>query len=227
MPDPILESWEANAEQWIEIIAGREIKSRTAVTNEAIVRTATAYGGSPLLDLGCGEGWLSRELSARGFSVTGADAVETLVAHARRESSQTFYCLRYQDFITGRAAEVIPPRQTILINFALLDKEVTEQLLIALHRYLLPGGRLIVQTLHPCGGGSGEPYADGWRPGSWNGMPRPFVQPYPWYFRTLSGWINLWTRLGYAPVHLEEPLHPDTGLPASLIMVVSPVRSGI
>jgi 2-polyprenyl-3-methyl-5-hydroxy-6-metoxy-1,4-benzoquinol methylase len=58
----ILESWEANAGNWIQTVTNQELESRRLVTDDAIVQAVMHYAPARILDLGCGEGWLSRAL---------------------------------------------------------------------------------------------------------------------------------------------------------------------
>lgn len=57
--------------------------------------------------------------------------------------------------------------------------------------------------------------------GSWAGFGGAFSDPAPWYFRTVEGWKKLITDSELHLVEMREPLHPKTGLPASLILVAT------
>ena len=46
-----------------------------------------------------------------------------------------------------------------------------------------------------------------------------FVDPAPWYFRTLESWIELYTTHGLSIVEIREPIHPQTGKPAAIISI--------
>ncbi|HBN14231.1 MAG TPA: SAM-dependent methyltransferase, partial [Pseudohongiella sp.] len=52
----------------------------------------------------------------------------------------------------------------------------------------------------------------------WLGFDEAFTEPAPWYFRTLESWIALVNTGGLRLVSLREPINPETGLPASLIL---------
>jgi hypothetical protein len=106
-------------------------------------------------------------------------------------------------------------------NFSLIGDESVAGLFRAAPTYLKPGGTLVVQTMHPLMACGDAPYADGWREGSWAGFNAGFTDPPPWYFRTLSSWIRLFGDNGLRLRELREPLHPDTGKPASLILMGS------
>ncbi|MEQ9437654.1 MAG: class I SAM-dependent methyltransferase [Cyclobacteriaceae bacterium] len=217
--NPILDSWQANARQWIATIDGEELESRRLVTNQAIVSTILKFQLHTVLDVGCGEGWLSRALNQQGISTVGVDAVPELIANARQKGAGTYEVASYQELIQGKPLPSAP-FAGIVINFALLDKEITEALLPALAHYLTAQGLLFIQTLHPCMLSDRLPYRSGWRPGSWDGMKQAFTQPYDWYFRTLEDWIALFSQSGYILKELGEPLHPETEKPASAVFVL-------
>jgi hypothetical protein len=84
---------------------------------------------------------------------------------------------------------------------------------------LQPGGMLLIQTLHPLADSIG-PYLDGWRDGSWAGCGDGFGQAAPWYFRTLAGWQASFAAAGLYISALDEPLHPHTGRPASIVFTL-------
>jgi hypothetical protein len=74
MSDPpearILHCWTVNAAPWIEAIRSGSIQSRKQVTDRAVVDAVTSVHAARVLDIGCGEGWLARALTARGVAVT-------------------------------------------------------------------------------------------------------------------------------------------------------------
>jgi hypothetical protein len=80
-----------------------------------------------------------------------------------------------------------------------------------------------VQTLHPVAAGGDLPYRDGWRRGSWSGCGPGFIDPAPWYFRTLESWAVLFADNGFRLRETREPVHPETGSPASLIFIGEPM----
>lgn len=218
----ILQSWEANADNWIKTIDGEEIESRRVATNKAIVNAVLKYAPKKVLDLGCGEGWLSRALREKAIDVWGTDAIEQLVDSAISKDGQFYSCFSYEDIIAGNHS-LPSPFDAVVINFALLDKDVTEHLIPALPSLITQDGHLIIQTLHPLT--MSEDYISGWKEGSWNGLKQPFVLPYQWYFRTFTDWINLFTQADFMLEELIEPIHPQTAKPLSVIFVLKPKSS--
>ena len=169
-----------------------------------------------VLDIGCGEGWLARELSGRGIDVLGIDVTAQLIEEAQRAGGGQFRTASYEDIAAGRVTASV---DVAVCNFALLGKESVDSLFRSIPSLLNHHGSFIVQTLHPimaCGDG---PYRDGWREGSWNGFASEFTDPAPWYFRTLESWVRLFTEHTLRMLDLREPLHPQTGKPASIIFL--------
>ncbi len=218
-PNDILQSWEANAENWIATIDNNELESRRLVTNDGIINTVLRQSPKKVLDLGCGEGWLSRELRKKGLQVWGTDAIQSLVDTAIEKDGGFYFRYSYEEIIAGQH-RLPTPFDAIVINFALLDKEVTEKLLGCLSYLMRKDGCVIIQTLHPFNTAATEEYKSGWKDGSWKGMSREFLLPYQWYFRTFEDWVKLFVQSHFLIEEINEPIHPQTGKPASVIFVL-------
>jgi 2-polyprenyl-3-methyl-5-hydroxy-6-metoxy-1,4-benzoquinol methylase len=212
----ILRSWTQNAEAWAQAVRTSMIESRRLITDQAVLDAILAQQPRHVLDLGCGEGWLVRALTAEGIQTLGVDAVPSLIESAR-EAGGSFQLATYEDIIAGRLAI---KADTLVCNFALLGKESVEQLVAFLPSLLEPQGQLIVQTVHPLIACGEQSYADGWREEEWTGFGTPFPSPAPWYFRTLASWITLFAGSGWRLCEMREPLHPRTGKPASVIFIM-------
>lgn len=209
----ILESWSRNANPWTSAVRGGDIESRTLVTNAAIVDAVRARTPRTGVDLGCGEGWLVRALPE--VAMVGVDAIEALVDQARAAGGGEFRVMSYEEIAAGGLALAV---DVAVANFSLIGKEAVDDLFAAAPSYLRAGGTLVVQTVHPVMACGEEPYADGWRAGSWAGFSDDFHDAPPWYFRTVSSWIALFETQGLRVVEMREPLHPRTGKPVSLIV---------
>jgi SAM-dependent methyltransferase len=203
-------SWIANASVWSETVRAQKIESRRVATDAAILDAITSCNPGDVLDLGCGEGWLARALSGRRCTVTGVDASPALIEAAQKLGGGTFRVLPYEELPT-----LAMQFDLIAANFSLLDENLH---LEALRALLRPGGTLIVQTVHPAF--AGEPYADGWRVETFAAMEGDWPEPMPWYFRTVSSWVNAFAAAGFTLRELREPLHPETQRPLSLLFVL-------
>jgi 2-polyprenyl-3-methyl-5-hydroxy-6-metoxy-1,4-benzoquinol methylase len=210
----VISSWSKNTDPWTAAVRGDAIESRRLVTNQAIVEAVRSRAPRTGLDIGCGEGWLVRALA--GVRMTGVDVVPGLIEQASRAGGGEFRVLSYEQIARGEMALKV---DVALCNFSLIGKESVAGVFGAARSFLSPGGALIVQTLHPLMACGDAPYMDGWREGSWAGFSEDFVDPPPWYFRTLESWVRLYRDAGLRMVEMREPIHPATGKPASIILV--------
>jgi SAM-dependent methyltransferase len=212
----IVESWHQNASPWTEAVRSREIRSRNLVTDRAIVDAILQRSPGSVLDLGCGEGWLARELSRHSIRVIGVDVVPGLIERAQNAGGGEFRVVSYED-ISGGALDLSV--DAVVCNFSLLGKESVEGIFATVPRMLHEGGFFIVQTVHPVVACGDLPYEDGWRMGSWEGFSADFTNPAPWYFRTVETWKNLFSTSGLTLLETREPVHPDTRAPASILFI--------
>jgi 2-polyprenyl-3-methyl-5-hydroxy-6-metoxy-1,4-benzoquinol methylase len=212
----IIESWFKNAAPWIVAIKEKQIESRNLITDRSIVDAVISRGGQTVLDLGCGEGWLTRALVARGMDAIGTDIIPAFIERAKTIESGQFELATYAEIAAGKLAKKF---DVVVANFSLIGKESVESLFRSMRSLLTDRGTFIVQTLHPTIACGDLPYQDGWRASSWDGFSDEFTDPAPWYFRTLATWLELYTANGLSIVEIREPLHPQTGKPAAIIFI--------
>ncbi len=212
----IVDSWRVNAAPWIRAVRNQEIESRRLVTDAAIVDAVMSRGPASVLDLGCGEGWLARDLSARGVDAVGVDVVPALIQSAQEAGGATYHVMSYEDVACGQLDLKV---DVVVCNFSLIGAADVDGLVVAVPGLLNDGGALVVQTLHPVAACGDYPYEDGWREGSWDGFSEDFTDPAPWYFRTTESWLRLFGSAGFTSVETTEPRHPHTGKPMSLLLV--------
>jgi 2-polyprenyl-3-methyl-5-hydroxy-6-metoxy-1,4-benzoquinol methylase len=215
------QSWITNAGAWTDAVRGGQIASRRVATDAAIIDAVAALPRGRLLDVGCGEGWLARELADRGFDVVGIDGSAPLIERARQGGGATsFHTLRYDDLIADpRSAG--GPYDVAVCNFALLSESIVP-LLQALRQCVDREGRLVIQTVHPWAAHDGD-YRDGWRTESFSSFGGAFSEPMPWFFRTLASWISDLHEAGWIVERCIEPIDPSTNRPVSLILIAKGV----
>jgi len=212
----IVDSWHKNASPWTDAVRGNQIQSRALVTNRAIVDAILSRSPRTVLDIGCGEGWLVRALGEHGVRGTGVDVVPALITQANAAGGGEFRVASYEQIAAGELDMTV---DAVVANFSLIGKESVEGVVRRAPELLSKKGALIIQTLHPLVAGGDEPYEDGWRRGSWAGFSDEFTDPAPWYFRTLESWKLLLDDAGFSSVEMREPVHPETGKPASVIFI--------
>ncbi|HEX4931562.1 MAG TPA: methyltransferase domain-containing protein, partial [Gemmatimonadaceae bacterium] len=130
----ILHSWHANAAPWTAAVREQQIESRRLVTDRAVLDAIAAACPTPhggrALDIGCGEGWLSRAMAGLGFRVTGVDAVPSLVEAARAaDAGGDYRVLTYEAIAEGALdGEPPPPFALAVANFSLIGGESVDAL---------------------------------------------------------------------------------------------------
>jgi 2-polyprenyl-3-methyl-5-hydroxy-6-metoxy-1,4-benzoquinol methylase len=216
--EEIIEAWNANAAPWSDAVRGKKIQSRNLVTDEAIVDAVMSRQPRSVLDIGCGEGWLVRALNAKGVECIGTDVVPELIESARGSGGGEFLVSSYEEIAAGKLDVQV---DVVVANFSLIGKEAVDAVIARTPRLLLHDGALVIQTPHPVVAGGDMPYTDGWREGSWAGCGDNFAKPAPWYFRTIGTWVKLLNDSELQVAEVREPMHPETGKPASLILIAT------
>jgi len=98
-----------------------------------------AQSGESILDLGCGDGQLTRRIAASGAQVTGVDASPTMVAAASLRGIQADLA----------SAEALPYADrsfdAVFSNAALHWVRDQDAMMEQVHRVLKPGGRFVAE----------------------------------------------------------------------------------
>ena len=117
----------------------------------AVLAALGDVAGLSVLDIGCGNGVLSRLLALRGARVIGVDIAGSLVARAQeREVAEplgiTYAVADAADLPQFRAGSFA----RVTANTVLMDAEDGAGILAEVGRLLEPGGRFVASLLHPC-----------------------------------------------------------------------------
>ncbi|WP_029935703.1 class I SAM-dependent methyltransferase [Thiomicrospira pelophila] len=206
----ILKSWDTNAKAWTQAVRNQEIESRNQVTNQAIVEAILAQDFQSMLDVGCGEGWLIREIAnTRPGDYMGIDGSEDLIRLAQElDQEHSYLNLTYQALNIGSLQRKF---DLIVCNFSLFGNESVDDLLLKLKGLLNENGRILIQTLYV------EDEQTGWQAGSWQGFSKQFTDPAPWYKRNHQAWINTFKYANLLLLRHQINSHPDTRKPCSVI----------
>lgn len=114
--EQIFDSWSKNAFQWSEAVRKGKIESRRLVTNDAIIEAVLKRSPQSALDVGCGEGWLVRELAGKVAHVSGVDVVPGLIERAQNAGGGCFYVASYDEIAKGALDGL---SDVIVCNFSL------------------------------------------------------------------------------------------------------------
>jgi SAM-dependent methyltransferase len=136
--------WEPDAENWLRW-------ARTPRHDAYWYYRETFFGhivpppGRRCVEIGCGEGRVIRDLSARGHRVVGVDSSPTLLFHARHKDTDSSYAL-------ADAAALPFPDRCFDLAVAYNSLQVVADMpgsIREVARLLCPGGRLCFCVSHP------------------------------------------------------------------------------
>ncbi|HYK92893.1 MAG TPA: class I SAM-dependent methyltransferase [Thermoplasmata archaeon] len=124
---------------------------RTLIDPGLLQRLGALPSGTRVLDVGCGNGYLTRRLAREGARVTGVDLSEELIDAARARERAEPLGITYtvgdaaaMDFLPDHGFDVA------IANMSLMDIENGEATLREMGRVVRPGGRLVASLSHPC-----------------------------------------------------------------------------
>jgi SAM-dependent methyltransferase len=144
------QTYDTNAEFWIEIIRHHRDKYREGLTNTAVLNAVGEPEGLTVLDAGCGEGYLSRKLAKEGAIVTGIDSsaelIKAALTHELASKLPVSFDVGTVDFLPYDTQSF----DLVLCNHLMNDLENPTQALSEFARVLRSRGRVVILMLHPC-----------------------------------------------------------------------------
>ncbi len=144
-------AWDFAAEAYDEFQRSGGDYYRFEFFGPAQVELCGDVRGLRVIDLGCGAGYFSRQMAARGAAVTGVDISERQIEHARRHEAGTPLGIEY---IVMDATEVggrFERESFDLVTscLALQDMPQPGEVTAQAFRLLRPGGRMNASITHP------------------------------------------------------------------------------
>lgn len=138
------EAWEDHAEEWIAWARTPGHDAFWDTTLPALLDALPA-SGARAVDIGCGEGRLSRELAARGYSVIGVEQSPTLVRAAAE-------VIGAPPVVRADAGRLPLRGDGVDLAIAFMSLQDIDELDLAVHeaaRVLVRGGRFVAALVHP------------------------------------------------------------------------------
>jgi len=229
--------WDANAEAWTKLARQGYDVCRDLVNTPAFLAILPEIRALNGLDIGCGEGYNTRQFAQRGASMQAVDISETFLRHARQSEAETPLGIRY----TLASAAALPfangEFDFATATMSLMDVPEHDTVLTEAFRVLKPGGFLQFSITHPCfqtpktkwvldahGRRVAMECADYFQPvhgeieeWSFNAAPesaRAGLPNFriPTFTRTLSSWMNLLATTGFVFEEMQEPYPSDAAL---------------
>ncbi|MBE9044254.1 methyltransferase domain-containing protein [Pleurocapsales cyanobacterium LEGE 10410] len=119
----------------------------------AVIEMCEPIAGLQILDLGCGEGYCSRELRQRGAKkVHGIDLSQKMIAAAQAQEAKEPLGISYEANCATDLSQLADDETDLVVAvflFNYLTVEQTKQCMSEVLRVLRPGGRFIFSVPHP------------------------------------------------------------------------------
>ena len=211
-------AWNAMGDEWFELAQTGE--SRICFIMPNMLRFLGDVKDRTILDLGCGEGGYSRELTKRGARLVAVDcskrAIEYAASLACEEELHIEHFVRNSNDLFGIESERF---DIVLCSMMLMYCEDFEGTLREAYRVLKPGGKLFASVLHPCFDGNHETgigrqgvginrqvvVMNYFEPKEWKAPLWKGKTPVIWRHRTLEDYVKTFIKTGFTIVDLNEP----------------------
>ena len=149
--DTVKRQWNEAAKSFIEFVRSGKNYYAEYLNGPALKQMVGNVKGKQVLDIGCGEGFLSRHFAKMGAKVTAIDISEALIEAAKEEEQRNPLGIRY---IAADAANLNMLEDEIFdvasCHMAIGDIADYEAAIGEVSRVLKRGGRFIIVMVHPC-----------------------------------------------------------------------------
>lgn len=211
-------AWNAMGDEWFELAQTGESRLHFIMPN--MLKYMGDVQGLRILDLGCGEGGYSRELTKRGANLVAIDcsrrAIEYSVRLAEEEHLSIVHHVRNSNDLFDIDSDQF---DLVLCSMMLMDCEDLDGTLQEVYRVLKPGGKLFASVLHPCFDGNHETgigrqgigidrqvvVMNYFEPKEWKAPLYKGTIPVIWRHRTLEEYVKSFLKAGLTIVDLHEP----------------------
>lgn len=143
--------WDESADAWNLFVEKGLDYYREELHGPALLEACGEVSGLEALDLGCGQGWFSRQVASRRAKVTGIDWSERLIAHARRHEEHARLGVAYHVLDAAHVDRFFPSDSFALVTacMSVMDMPRPGSVLAAVRPLLRRNGRVLMSVPHP------------------------------------------------------------------------------
>lgn len=186
------------------------------ILNPTLLRLLGDVRGRRVLDAGCGHGYLSRMLAARGATVVGLEPARSLHDYAAARERERPQGITYVRADLSRPCEEGGPFDAVVASMVLCAIPSWRRALSSCVASARPGGLIVLAVNHPCFDPS---ILDSWRR-TGHVEVRDYLREYEIpgplatdFHRTVSTYVNALLAEGCALRELSEPALPRDLVP--------------
>ena len=147
------ELWNSKARFWDELHGDEGNLFHRRLIEPSVLQLLALKVGERVLDVGCGNGALTRRLAENGANVTAVDFSEEMIRLAKARSQGSSYSINYQlADVTDKDALLslgVERFDAIVCSMTLMDIPAIAPLFDAASHLLCADGRFVFATMHP------------------------------------------------------------------------------
>jgi len=146
-----LQDWEELADWFDRKQGDRGDLWHRALIDPPVLKLVGNCRRKEILDLACGNGYLSRRLARKGARVTAVDSSPRMLRKAKAHDPRNKLKISYLRSDANRLKGVADSSfDVVLANMSLMDMEDAEGAIRQVGRVLKRSGRLVASIYHPC-----------------------------------------------------------------------------
>ena len=144
-------AWDAGADAWSAFVESSGDYYRHEVHSPALLQACGPLRGKRILDLGCGQGYFSRELARRGATVIAVDVADALLERARELEEREPLGIEYRKLSAAAIGEAWPHESFDLVIscVSLQDMADVPRVLKGAFVVLRAAGAMLASIPHP------------------------------------------------------------------------------
>lgn len=147
----VARAWNKLADSWSKRYTERGDINRQYVIDPTLLRLMSPVKTRSILDAGCGNGYLSRQLARKGAKVVGVDISRRFIELAKQKEKENPLGIKYYvGSICHLSMFKDETFDIIVSNIVLMDVSGLDKAIGEFRRVMKRNGKLVFSVMHPC-----------------------------------------------------------------------------